>query len=261
MGLAERGKLGGNRAWRRLKAACLALAVGFTLLSAGCAPRSLLGPTPAAGYGRTYEVFGKSYRTLISPDGYVEEGLGSWYGSDFHGRNTSSGEPYNMFSMTAAHKTLPLNCWVKVCNLANSRQVVLRVNDRGPFVDGRIIDLSLAGARALGMEGDGVVPVRVEALGFAANGGGYRRPASFDAGDFAIQIGSFRDPANARRLCERLSNYGPTSICPFDRGSARFYRVRLATGQSLTAALVRQEEMRRQGFSDAFVVAADQPGL
>jgi rare lipoprotein A len=222
----------------------------------GCTPRSLVAP-PSGGWGPSYSVFGRTYHTLLSPDGYVEEGLASWYGHEFHGRSTSSGETYDMHSLTAAHKTLPLHCWVRVCNLANGREVVVRVNDRGPFVDGRVIDLSLAGAKALGMEAEGVVPCRVEALGFRVPGG-WRRPESYDAGEFTIQVGAFRDPANARRLQENLRVWGQADISPFERGGATLYRVRVARYRSLAEALRWQEEIRRQGFADAFVVAADQ---
>ncbi len=225
-------------------------------LAAGCT-RTVVGPPPPGGYGRSYEVLGRTYRTLNTAHGYVERGLASWYGREFHGRRTSSGERYNMYALTAAHKTLPLDTWVRVCNLENSREVEVRINDRGPFVDGRIIDLSLAGARALGIEDDGVAPVRVEALGYRRPGGGYALPVSYDAGEFTIQVGAFRDPANARRLCERLSGLGEARTYLFDRDGERFYRVRVARYQSLAEALRRQDEIRRQGFADAFVVAAD----
>lgn len=225
----------------------------LSAVAAGCAPR-MLAPE---GQGPSYSVFGRTYRTLLSPDGYVEEGLASWYGHDFHGRPTSSGETYDMHALTAAHKTLPLHCWVKVCNLNNGREVVVRVNDRGPFVDGRIIDLSLAAARALGMEHEGVVPCRVEALGWRT-GRGWRIPDSYDAGEYTIQVGAFRDPANARRLCEALSGYGQAEVTRLKRPGGTLYRVRVARYQSLSEALRWQEEMRRQGWADAFVVAADE---
>ncbi len=235
----------------RLPAFLLLLAAS----AAGCA-RALV--PPPGDYGRTYEVFGRTYRTLDTAHGYVEEGLASWYGRDFHGRPTSSGERYNMYALTAAHKTLPLDTWVRVCNLANGKEVRVRVNDRGPFVDGRVIDLSLAGARALGMEADGVVPVRIEALGYQTPAG-YRQP-DYDAGEFTIQVGAFRDPANAQRLCERLGGFfGEARTDPFERDGETFYRVRVARYRSLTEALQWQEEIRRRGFADAFVVAGDVP--
>lgn len=116
--------------------------------------------------GRTYEVFGEEYQVLHSTDGYVEEGTASWYGEEFHGRPTASGEPYDMHGFTAAHRTLPLHTWVEVTNLENGRALILRVNDRGPFArtHARILDLSFAAARELGIVGPGTARVRVRAL-------------------------------------------------------------------------------------------------
>jgi rare lipoprotein A len=116
--------------------------------------------------GRTYEVFGEEYRVLDTSEGYREEGLASWYGRDFHGRPTSSGERYDMNRASAAHRTLPLHTWVEVTNLENGRLIVLRINDRGPFADvhERIIDLSYAAARELRIVGPGTARVEVRAL-------------------------------------------------------------------------------------------------
>jgi len=111
-----------------------------------------------------YEVFGRTYRTLESAEGYQEEGVASWYGEEFHGRSTSSGEPYDMYAMTAAHRTLPLPSFVEITNLDNGRKVVVRVNDRGPFHGGRLIDVSYAAAHRLGMLARGTARVRVRAL-------------------------------------------------------------------------------------------------
>lgn len=113
-----------------------------------------------------YRQNGRTYRVLDSSLGYDERGLASWYGEQFHGRPTSSGEPFDMHALSAAHRTLPLPSWVRVTNLANGRSVVLRVNDRGPFADPdrRIIDVSYAAAQKLGMVGTGTAPVRVEAV-------------------------------------------------------------------------------------------------
>ena len=119
-------------------------------------------------YSRTgnnvYTVFGVTYVPLSSPVGYREKGIASWYGKKFHGRRTSSGETYNMYAMTAAHKTLPLPTYVEVTNLKNNRKVIVKVNDRGPFIDGRIIDLSYTAAKELDLIGPGTGPVLVEAI-------------------------------------------------------------------------------------------------
>lgn len=121
---------------------------------------------PRSRYGNpdSYEVFGKRYHVLPTADGYRERGGASWYGKKFHGRRTSSGEPYDMYAMTAAHKTLPLPSFVRVTHLGNGRSAIVRVNDRGPFHDGRIIDLSYAAAARLDMINDGHAEVEVEAL-------------------------------------------------------------------------------------------------
>lgn len=112
----------------------------------------------------SYRVYGKRYHVLKTSKNYEEKGTASWYGPQFHHRPTSSGERFNMYKLTAAHKTLPLSTYVLVTNLINGRQVVVRVNDRGPFVANRIIDLSYAAAKKIGMVGSGVTKVRVKAL-------------------------------------------------------------------------------------------------
>lgn len=235
--------------------------MGLAALAAGCAliPTRTTCPLPPEGRrGPSYTALGRTYHTLSTADGYVEDGLASWYGPEFHGRYTSSGEPYDMHGLTAAHKTLPLQTWVKVRNQVNGREVVVRVNDRGPFVDGRIIDLSLGAAQALGMACDGVVPCRVEALGFRT-AQGFVRPRSYDLGEFTIQVGAFRELANARRLCDQLSPLGRAAVYAASEGGERLYKVRVARYQSLEEALRWQEEFRRRGFAGAFAVAADQP--
>jgi len=125
---------------------------------------------PLSPYGNPeeYEVFGETYHVMESSSGYVSEGLASWYGEEFQGRRTSSGEPYDMYLMTAAHKTLPLPTYVEVTNLENGRRAVVRVNDRGPFHPDRVIDLSYVAARKLGIVGPGTARVRVRALEPAA---------------------------------------------------------------------------------------------
>jgi rare lipoprotein A len=117
------------------------------------------------GNAQEYEVMGQTYQVLESSEGYAEEGEASWYGEDFHGRPTSSQETYDMYAMTAAHKALPIPTYVEVENLDNGRTAVVRVNDRGPFHEGRIIDLSYAAALKLGIVASGVARVRVRAVG------------------------------------------------------------------------------------------------
>lgn len=116
------------------------------------------------GNPKSYEVFGKTYHVLASANGYKERGVASWYGEKFHGRRTSSGEPYDMYRMTAAHKSLPLPTYVRVTNLKNGRSITVRVNDRGPFVHNRVIDLSYTAATRLGIIENGTGLVEIEAL-------------------------------------------------------------------------------------------------
>ena len=127
-------------------------------------PRSRLGNPPY------YEVFGQRHYVLDTAAGYRRTGVASWYGEKFHGRSTSSGEPYDMFAHTAAHPTLPLPTWVEVTHLETGKQVIVRVNDRGPFVDNRIIDLSFGAAVVLDMVAQGTAPVEVRALGVSSAG-------------------------------------------------------------------------------------------
>jgi rare lipoprotein A len=169
-------------------------------------------PRSARGNPAEYEVMGRRYRVMNSSDGYRDTGVASWYGRDFHGRSTSSGERYDMFGMTAAHKTLPLPTWVEVTNQRNGKSVIVKVNDRGPFVDDRIIDLSYAAALELDMVRSGTAPVFVRALGAPATlpqvaGSGAAEPTPEERVVFA-QVGAFSDESNAQRMVSQLHNSG-----------------------------------------------------
>jgi rare lipoprotein A len=242
----------------------------FVLLAgcAGPAYRTRVIESPESpqlkGWEKPYEVNGQRYKPLRSEEqaGYVEDGICSWYGSDFHGKLTSNGETYDMYAMTAAHKTLPLGVYVKVHNKANGREGVVRVNDRGPFVKGRIIDLSYAAAKELGVVGPGTAPVRIEALGFRTGGGTghevYRQPASYDVGPFAIQVGAFTVAENARRLAAKLqSRYGYTGVQQGWVGGRLFYRVRVGKYSTLEDAEGAKGNFERGGYPNSFVVAID----
>jgi rare lipoprotein A len=190
-------------------------------------PRSLRG-NPAM-----YEVFGKRYFVMASGEGYRERGIASWYGPDFHAKATSSGEPYDMYAMTAAHKTLPLPTYVRVTNVGNGRSIVVRVNDRGPFVGTRIIDLSYTAAHKLDMTRAGTALVEVEALTpgsltDAARGvsAAQQMPLAGDA--LFLQAGAFGQAANARQLADRLRREGFEGIAVIDPAAgSTLYRVRL----------------------------------
>jgi peptidoglycan lytic transglycosylase len=176
-----------------------------------------------------------------APFGYTEEGNASWYGVPFHGRRASNGEIYDMYKLTAAHRTLPFETMVRVTNLNNGKSTVVRITDRGPFVDNRIIDLSLAAAREVDSVGAGVVPVRVEVLG----------GVDPTAGFFTVQVGAFRERANAERLRDRLSaSYSPMFIQQYDSPDGVFYRVRVGRISGEDAAHQFGEQLRdREGFT------------
>lgn len=137
----------------------------------------------------------KPLPVIPRPLGWVEMGVASWYGHPYHGRRAASGEIYDMESMTAAHKTLPFGTWVRVKNLANDKTVDLRITDRGPFIKGRIIDLSRAGAEAIELIGPGVGKVRLEVI---------NPPQDFAVGQYVVQVGVFGDRANAERLRSQM---------------------------------------------------------
>jgi rare lipoprotein A len=166
---------------------------------------------PRARYGNhsPYTVLGRSYQVLPSADNYVERGIASWYGTKFHGRLTSSREPYDIYQMTAAHKTLPLPTYVRVTHLENGKSVVVRVNDRGPFHDNRIIDLSYAAAVRLGIQAQGTGLVEVRALNPADPGqeSTVERPR-IGPHRVYVQVGAFNDRDNARRVKDRLEELG-----------------------------------------------------
>lgn len=186
---------------------------------------------PRSRYGNpdSYEVYGRRYRPLASSAGYREIGHASWYGTKFHGRRTSSGEPYDMYRMTAAHKTLPLPSYVEVTNLQNGRKVILRVNDRGPFHDGRIIDLSYAAARKLGMLDRGTTRVEVRAIDPRAPGPANAPPDAATAEAVFLQVGAFTDRGNAERLQRHIEgqNLGGVRIVEATTNNGVFYRVQV----------------------------------
>jgi rare lipoprotein A len=171
---------------------------------------------PRARYGNhsPYTVLGRTYTVLPTCQGYFERGLASWYGTKFHGRYTSSREPYDMYLMTAAHKRLPLPCYVRVTNLENGRSLIVRVNDRGPFHEGRIIDLSYSAAIRLGVHAKGTARVEVRAIDVGtaepALPSVVAAPAPGPTVAIApgkpvyVQVGAYDRRENARRVAKRL---------------------------------------------------------
>lgn len=210
----------------------------------------------------SYAIKGKQYQPLSSHEGFVQGGTASWYGSDFHGKETSSGEKFNMHAMTAAHKTLPLGVYVKVLNKKNGREIVVRVNDRGPFVDGRIIDLSYSAARNLGVVGSGTAQVQIEALGYrdrALKGkAAYRAPLSYDTGSFVIQVGSCASLENAQSMADYMrEKYVFTTIREALVNGARYYRVYAGNYISLKEAERVRKYSLNKLINEGVVVALD----
>lgn len=209
---------------------------------------------PKSRYGNpaSYVVRGKRYYTLKSSRNYKERGVASWYGTKFHGHRTSSGETYDMYRMSAAHKTLPLPTYARVTNLRNGRSVIVKINDRGPFHDNRLIDLSYAAATKLDILGEGTGMVEVEAIDAAAHQKARRRAAELASQpkvaaaqkpatepELYLQLGAFTQKANAERLRTRLADIelpGPVSIIEGYSRQKRVYRVRVGPLQTVEAA-------------------------
>jgi len=170
--------------------------------------------------------------------GYIERGIASWYGEEFHGRPTSSGEIYDMHALTAAHKLMPLGTVAKVTNLENGRSVTVKINDRGPFIDDRIIDLSYGSAGAIDMVETGLAPVEIEVLKWGER-----------ISDFTIQVGSFVIQENAIRLKDRLEQkYADVYIVPFDKDDMKFYRVRVGVMKDIKEAEQLAGELSATGL-------------
>ncbi len=201
-------------------------------------------PEPKSRYGNpaSYEQSGQTYYVLASAKGYKQKGVASWYGTKFHGRRTSSGEPYDMFKMTAAHKTLPLPTYVKVTNLNNGKQIIVKVNDRGPFAKGRIIDLSYAAAHKLGMAQQGTANVEVEAINFSSQ----QRVVNTSSNAIGepknkkrfVQVGAYSNHKTAQKLAKVLDREVklPVKITHIKRKGKTLYRVRIGPVPDINVA-------------------------
>lgn len=230
--------------------------------AAGCARLQPAPPPAKPGHPKPYKVLGKWYQPIPSAKDFRQEGIASWYGADFHGKKTSNGEIYDMHALTAAHKTLPLGTWVRVRNTSNDKEVVVRINDRGPFVGKRIIDLSYTAAQKLDMVGPGTAPVVVVALGASKGKAPPSEPPTefepldYDRGTFTFQVGAFKNRSNAERLVRTLSKTYPNAhISRYDTGSEIFYRVRVGKYSSLQQIMKEEHELAKAGFADSFIVA------
>ncbi|MFO1401512.1 MAG: septal ring lytic transglycosylase RlpA family protein [Steroidobacteraceae bacterium] len=228
-------------------------------------------PHSAFGNPAFYEVAGKRYVVLPSAAGYTERGVASWYGPDFHGKRTASGEGYDMYAMTAAHKTLPVPCYARVTNLANGRSVVVRINDRGPFVGNRIIDLSYSAAARLDMLRNGTAFVEVRTLGPGEAGGegagggatpappgaigaavAAEAPAVAPVRRLYIQVGAFGDAGNAQRVLARLQAAGLSqAFIATGVRADRLARVRLGPLASVAEFDALNARLVALGFGEA----------
>jgi rare lipoprotein A len=179
---------------------------------------------------------------------YVEQGVASWYGEPFNGHRTANGEIYDMYQFTAAHRTLPFGAVMRVTNLSNGKQTEVRINDRGPFVGNRIIDLSLSAARAIEMVGPGTAQVRIEMIS----------GPNPSVGFFGVQVGAFLVLENANNLKQRLAaNFPAVSVVPYDSPNGAFYRVRVGHVPTEAAAGQLAAQLRQSGQTNTFVVRLD----
>ncbi len=224
---------------------------------------------PGKATQRPYVIHGKRYYPIPNAEGYREIGIASWYGKQFHGRKTSNGEIYDMYGGTAAHKTLPMGTMLLVKNLKNGRSTVVRINDRGPFVKNRIIDLSYSAAKSIGMIGKGTAKVMITALGedvhtptkTATKG----KPAThspklkhenFDAGHFYVQVGSFEQRKAARALAKKFAAHGKDVIIQqFPAAGTYLFRVMVFAGTSLKKARGYEHFIENNGFPNALIIA------
>lgn len=222
-----------------------------------------LPSTPQGESPKPYQVNGEWYYPLPAAEGFIESGKASWYGPQFHGRRTSSGEVFDMHKKTAAHKTLPLYTIVQVTNLSNGKSIVLTINDRGPFVQGRIVDLSYAAAQEIDLVGPGTADVRLVALGrevgkVQGTEGTVTlvEARDFQGGDFTIQVGAFENRTNAVRLAEQLRVlYKDVNVSVYvDGGNRTLHRVQVSLSKTLEEARSMEKRLEELGFKDAFVV-------
>lgn len=206
---------------------------------------------------RPYSVLGKRYYPLATGKGYSATGRASWYGQKFHGHQTANGEIYDMFAMTAAHKTLPLPSYVRVINLENGRQAVVKVNDRGPFHHNRIIDLSYAAALKLGVTDSGTAKVKVDVIHIDQNGmktvGNNLNPATNGKSIF-IQVAALQNAEQANKIAQGLANlYQVNTHTPVE---GNIYKLRLGPLNDESHAAGLLVELKQNGYENAYKLYA-----
>lgn len=236
-------------------------------------PVPVYEPPSRGGNKSPYTVWGRSYHVLPTAEGYREHGGASWYGAKFHGHKTSNGEIYNMYEMSAAHKTLPLPTYVKVTNLDNGRSVVVRVNDRGPFHEGRIIDLSYAAAKKLGYYAQGTAQVEVEAITVSpsataaqqatppqiksdnSDATGHTERLASGYGYF-IQVGAFSSMQAAQQLKQRLdaTTQQKAFVTTSNDTAKVFHRVRMGPFYDLQQARVLLQQLEQSNIGSPMII-------
>ncbi len=231
---------------------CLLCLLTISLLS-GCARRRPVVHRPPAPAPTETTARGKpaspAAASATRPGTLLEQGQASWYGVPYHGRQASNGEIYDMHKLTAAHRTLPFDTVVRVTNLKNGRKTEVRIIDRGPFVEGRILDLSLEAARQIDMVAAGVAPVRLEFLSGPAQ----------PPGQFTVQVGAFLESENAAEVRRKLErHYQPVFVHPYDSPKGVFHRVRVGRVATEKAAERLADKLRRNEGFVPFVVRLDE---
>ena len=194
-----------------------------------------------------YQVDGVTYRPITDVDDFSEEGIASWYGPTFHGQLTSSKEVYDMNAMTAAHKTLPFNTMVKVINLENGAETVVRINDRGPFSKQRVIDLSFKAAKKLRMVAKGTANVRLIVLPNKSE----KEAKNHAPENYTVQVAVFKNQDNANKVGQKLEN---SRITPFNQNGIQYHRVLVGNFTDFDIALKTRDEVRKQGYANAYIV-------
>lgn len=204
---------------------------------------------PLSKYGNppSYRVAGKTYYVQRSAKGYRAKGNASWYASKFHNQRTSSGEPYDMYALTAAHRTLPIPCYLRVTNLQNGRSIIVRVNDRGPFHSDRLIDLSYGAAVKLGIFPKGTAPVEIEAINPA-----WKTQTSAPVGRYFLQTGAFQSQSSANQMRQRLSRISHTPVV-INRVRGR-YLVQMGPFASTGESEQMKKVLVRNGIKGAFTI-------
>ncbi len=208
-------------------------------------------PKRIPGYPNPYKVFSKWYQPISSAKGFSQTGRASWYGKKFHGKKTANGEIYNMYAVTAAHKTLPLGTWLHVENLENGKEIKVRVNDRGPFVGERIIDLSYKAAVGIDMTGNGTARVRIKAIDKPVakkKDLAELKPAT--TGNYSTQVGSFARKINAEKFGAELSKIYKDVHPTLENG---VYKVRVGRFSLRKDADKMKETLKMAGYI-AFIV-------